>query len=65
MTITPEMQAKISAYLEAVAVQTRGRPEPARRELLREVTDMFFTGPAAHNPRAKSFMDKVRDFFAP
>src|SRR4051812_45396398 len=30
-----------------------------RRELLREVTDMFFTGPTAHNPREMELFDGV------
>ncbi|MEO6340299.1 MAG: DUF2336 domain-containing protein [Caulobacteraceae bacterium] len=30
-----------------------------RRELLREVTDMFFTGPADHNPREMELFDGV------
>jgi molecular chaperone DnaJ len=36
-----------------------------QKELLREFEAINDNDPGAHNPRAKSFMDKVRDFFGP
>jgi len=48
-----------------VAVETPVKLTARQRELLREFEAINSEDPAAHNPRAKSFMDKVRDFFAP
>jgi molecular chaperone DnaJ len=35
-----------------------------QKELLRELEDINSRDGDRHNPRAKSFMDKVREFFA-
>jgi molecular chaperone DnaJ len=48
-----------------VAVETPVKLTSRQKELLREFEAINDKDPAAHNPRAKSFMDKVRDFFAP
>ncbi len=48
-----------------VAVETPVKLTSRQKELLREFEAISDKDPAAHNPRAKSFMDKVRDFFAP
>jgi molecular chaperone DnaJ len=34
------------------------------RELLKELEELNRKDPNRHNPRAKTFMDKVREFFA-
>lgn len=48
-----------------VAVETPIKLTPRQRELLREFEAINDKDPGAHNPRAESWMDKVRDFFAP
>jgi molecular chaperone DnaJ len=48
-----------------VAVETPVKLTSRQKELLREFEEINERDPGAHNPRAKSFMDKVRDFFAP
>ena len=48
-----------------VAVETPVRLTARQKELLREFEAINDDDPGAHNPRAKSFMDKVRDFFGP
>jgi molecular chaperone DnaJ len=48
-----------------VAVETPVRLTARQKELLREFEAINEDDPGAHNPRAKSFMDKVRDFFGP
>src|SRR5436190_17257159 len=48
-----------------VAVETPVKLTSRQKELLREFDEINERDPGAHNPRAKSFMDKVRDFFAP
>ena len=48
-----------------VAIETPVRLTARQKELLREFEEINERDPGAHNPRAKSFMDKVRDFFAP
>src|SRR5262245_25194874 len=48
-----------------VALETPVNLTSRQRELLREFEAINDKDPASHNPRAKSFMDKVRDFFAP
>jgi molecular chaperone DnaJ len=48
-----------------VAVETPVKLTSRQRELLREFEAINERDPGAHNPRAKSFMDKVREFFAP
>ena len=48
-----------------VAVETPIKLTPRQRELLREFEAINDKDPGAHNPRAKSWMDKVKDFFGP
>jgi len=48
-----------------VAVETPVKLTARQKELLREFEAISDKDPGAHNPRAKSFMDKVRDFFGP
>ena len=46
-----------------VVVETPVRLSDRQKELLRELEDINHKDPR-HNPRAKSFMDKVKEFFA-
>jgi molecular chaperone DnaJ len=48
-----------------VAVETPVKLTARQKELLREFEAINENDPESHNPRAKSFMDKVRDFFGP
>lgn len=48
-----------------VAVETPVKLTSRQKELLREFEAINEKDPGAHNPRAKSFMEKVKDFFAP
>jgi molecular chaperone DnaJ len=48
-----------------VAIETPVKLTSRQKELLREFESINENDPAAHSPRAKSFMDKVRDFFGP
>jgi molecular chaperone DnaJ len=47
-----------------VAVETPVRLTERQKELLRELEDINRKDSNRHNPRAKSFMEKVREFFA-
>ena len=47
-----------------VAIETPVKLTARQKELLREFEAINQQDPAAHNPRAKSWFDKVRDFFA-
>ena len=47
-----------------VVVETPVNLTDRQRELLREFEDINQADSAVHNPRAKSFMDKLKDFFA-
>src|SRR6185369_13944877 len=47
-----------------VAVETPVRLTDRQKEILREFEDINHRDGDRHNPRAKSFMDKVREFFA-
>jgi molecular chaperone DnaJ len=47
-----------------VAIETPVNLTARQRELLREFEAISAKDPGAHNPRAKSFMEKVREFFA-
>ncbi|MEO8134012.1 MAG: molecular chaperone DnaJ [Betaproteobacteria bacterium] len=47
-----------------VAIETPVHLTSRQKELLREFEDLSQENASHHNPRAKSFMDKVRDFFA-
>ncbi len=48
-----------------VAIETPVKLTSRQKDLLREFESINQQDPAAHNPRAKSFFDKVRDFFGP
>ena len=48
-----------------VVVETPVKLTARQKEPLREFEAINDHDPGAHNPRAKSFMDKVRDFFGP
>jgi molecular chaperone DnaJ len=47
-----------------VVVETPVRLTDRQKELLRELEEISHQDGSRHNPRAKSFMDKVREFFA-
>ncbi|HET9653056.1 MAG TPA: molecular chaperone DnaJ, partial [Usitatibacter sp.] len=47
-----------------VVVETPVRLNDRQKELLRELEDSMKKDSARHSPRAKSFMEKVREFFA-
>jgi len=47
-----------------VVVETPVHLTERQKELLRELEESSRSEPGRHNPRAKSWMDKVRDFFA-
>jgi len=47
-----------------VAVETPVRLTPRQKEILREFEAISEQDPAAHNPRAKSWMEKVKEFFS-
>jgi molecular chaperone DnaJ len=47
-----------------VVVETPVRLSDAQRELLRQLEESMTKDSARHSPRAKSFMEKVREFFA-
>ena len=48
-----------------VAVETPVKLTARQKELLREFEAINQHDPGAHNPRAKSWFDKVKDFFGP
>ncbi|MEO8508402.1 MAG: molecular chaperone DnaJ [Betaproteobacteria bacterium] len=48
-----------------VAVETPVKLTPRQKELLREFETINEEDPGKHNPRAKGWIDKVRDFFGP
>jgi molecular chaperone DnaJ len=48
-----------------VAIETPVKLTARQRELLREFEAINDKDPGAHNPRAKSWMDKVKEFFGP
>jgi molecular chaperone DnaJ len=48
-----------------IAIETPVKLTARQKELLREFEAINDRDPAAHNPRAKSFMEKVREFFGP
>jgi molecular chaperone DnaJ len=47
-----------------VAIETPVNLTPRQRELLAELEAINVKGAGRHNPRAKSWMDKVKEFFA-
>ena len=48
-----------------VAVETPVKLTPRQRELLHEFEVISAQNPGAHNPRAKNWLDRVREFFGP
>ncbi len=48
-----------------VALETPVKLTARQKELLREFETINEQDPEAHNPRAKSFFEKVRAFFGP
>jgi len=48
-----------------VAVETPVKLTSRQKELLRELEAINQEDPGAHSPRAKSFFEKVKDFFGP
>jgi molecular chaperone DnaJ len=48
-----------------VSIETPVKLTARQKELLRELEEISQEDPDAHSPRAKSFFDKVRDFFGP
>ena len=48
-----------------VAIETPVKLTARQKELLRELETITQEDPGAHSPRAKSFFDKVKDFFGP
>jgi molecular chaperone DnaJ len=45
-------------------VETPVRLSDAQKDLLRQLEESMTKDSARHSPRAKSFMEKVREFFA-
>jgi molecular chaperone DnaJ len=48
-----------------VVVETPVKLTPRQKEILREFESISAQNPEAHNPRAKNWYDRVREFFAP
>jgi len=48
-----------------VAIETPVSLTPRQKELLRELEHINAENPGAHNPRAKKWFDRVREFFEP
>jgi len=48
-----------------VAIETPVKLTSRQKELLRELEAINAENPAAHNPRAKNWFDRVREFFEP
>ena len=62
--IRPIRQTSAGDLMCHVVVETPVRLTERQRELLRELEEINKKDGDRHNPRAKSFMDKVKDFFA-
>jgi molecular chaperone DnaJ len=62
--IRPIRQTSAGDLMCHVVVETPVRLTDRQRELLRELEEINKNDGDKHNPRAKSFMDKVKDFFA-
>ncbi|HRE14214.1 MAG TPA: molecular chaperone DnaJ, partial [Usitatibacteraceae bacterium] len=56
--------AQVGDLLCEIVVETPVRLTDRQKELLRELEDISRKHGDRHNPRAKSFMDKVKEFFA-
>jgi len=63
--IRPVRGAVVGDLFCHVAVETPVKLTARQKELLREFETISDKDPGAHNPRAKSWMDKVREFFGP
>ena len=48
-----------------VAIETPAKLTPRQKELLRELEAINQQDPDVHSPRARSFFEKVKDFFGP
>src|SRR3989454_9273881 len=48
-----------------VSIETPVKLTPRQKELLRELEVIIAENPGAHNPRAKNWFDRVREFFGP
>jgi molecular chaperone DnaJ len=62
--IRPVRQTSAGDLLCHVVVETPVRLTERQKDLLRELEEINRRDNDKHNPRAKSFMDKVKDFFA-
>ena len=62
--IRPIRQTSAGDLMCHVVVETPVRLTERQRDLLRELEEINKKDGDRHNPRAKSFMDKVKDFFA-
>jgi molecular chaperone DnaJ len=62
--IKPVRQTSAGDLMCHVVVETPVRLTDRQKEILRELEEINKKDGAKHNPRAKSFMDKVKDFFA-
>ncbi len=62
--IKPIRQTSSGDLMCHVVVETPVRLTDRQRELLRELDEINQKDGDKHNPRAKGFMDKVKDFFA-
>jgi len=62
--IKPVRQTSAGDLMCHVVVETPVRLTDRQKELLRELEEINKHDGDRHNPRAKSFMDKVKDFFA-
>ena len=62
--IRPVRQTSAGDLMCHVVVETPVRLTDRQKELLRELEEINKSDGDRHNPRAKSFMDKVKDFFA-
>jgi len=62
--IRPIRQTSAGDLMCHVVVETPVRLTDRQEELLRELEEINKKDGDKHNPRAKSFMDKVKDFFA-
>jgi molecular chaperone DnaJ len=48
-----------------ISIETPVKLTPRQKELLRELEAINAENPGAHNPRAKNWFDRVREFFGP
>jgi molecular chaperone DnaJ len=48
-----------------ISIETPVKLTPRQKEILREFEAISAENPGAHNPRAKNWYDRVREFFGP